>query len=80
MYKFHVQISIAPLHTLYVFQFRVFACSDSHVCPSHVLDYQPGEAFVVRKVANMVRPFDKVTYIYAGINVVVITRKFRIIK
>lgn len=41
-------------------QFMVFACSDSRVCPSHVLNFQPGEAFVVRNIANMVPPYDKV--------------------
>ena len=46
-------------------KFMVFACSDSRVCPSHVLDFQPGEAFVVRNVANMVPPYDQVKY--AGI-------------
>ncbi|CAL0312975.1 unnamed protein product [Lupinus luteus] len=33
---------------------------DSRVCPSHVLDFQPGEAFVVRNIASMVPPYDKV--------------------
>ncbi|KAF7130607.1 hypothetical protein RHSIM_Rhsim10G0021300 [Rhododendron simsii] len=47
-------------------QFMVFACSDSRVCPSHVLDFQPGEAFVVRNVANMVPPYDKVKYAGVG--------------
>ncbi|KAK3041793.1 hypothetical protein RJ639_000309, partial [Escallonia herrerae] len=29
-------------------KFLVFACSDSRVCPSHVLDFQPGEAFMTK--------------------------------
>ncbi|CAK9154293.1 unnamed protein product [Ilex paraguariensis] len=44
----------------------VFACSDSRVCPSHVLDFQPGEAFVVRNVANMVPQYDQVKYAGVG--------------
>lgn len=44
-------------------QYMMFACSDSRVCPSHVLDIQPGEAFVVRNVANLVPPFDKVRFL-----------------
>ncbi|CAL9240161.1 unnamed protein product [Arabidopsis halleri] len=40
-------------------KFLVFACSDSRVCPSHILNFGPGEAFVVRNIANMVPPFDQ---------------------
>ncbi|KAK7266093.1 hypothetical protein RIF29_18733 [Crotalaria pallida] len=47
-------------------KFMVFACSDSRVCPSHVLDFQPGEAFVVRNVANMVPPYDQTKFAGAG--------------
>ncbi|KAL2335682.1 hypothetical protein Fmac_016895 [Flemingia macrophylla] len=47
-------------------KFMVFACSDSRVCPSHVLDFQPGEAFVVRNVANIVPPYDQSKYAGAG--------------
>ncbi|BFG26881.1 carbonic anhydrase 2-like isoform X1 [Prunus yedoensis var. nudiflora] len=47
-------------------KFMLFACSDSRVCPSHVLNMQPGEAFVVRTVANLVPPFDKTRYSGTG--------------
>lgn len=47
-------------------KFLVFACSDSRVCPSHILNFQPGEAFVVRNIANMVPPYDKSKYSGTG--------------
>ncbi|XP_039017007.1 carbonic anhydrase, chloroplastic-like [Hibiscus syriacus] len=47
-------------------KYMIVACSDSRVCPSHVLDMQPGEAFVVRNVANMVPPFDQTKYAGTG--------------
>ncbi|CAI0434720.1 unnamed protein product [Linum tenue] len=47
-------------------QFMVFACSDSRVCPSQILDFQPGEAFMVRNIANMVPPYDLTKYSGVG--------------
>ncbi|KAK1277020.1 hypothetical protein QJS04_geneDACA019618 [Acorus gramineus] len=38
-------------------KFMVVACGDSRVCPSNILGFQPGEAFMVRNVANLVPPF-----------------------
>ncbi|GMJ13199.1 BETA CARBONIC ANHYDRASE 2, CARBONIC ANHYDRASE 18, carbonic anhydrase 2 [Hibiscus trionum] len=47
-------------------KFLVFACSDSRVCPSHILDFEPGEAFMVRNIANMVPPYDQTKYSGVG--------------
>ncbi|KAK3017104.1 hypothetical protein RJ639_006954, partial [Escallonia herrerae] len=47
-------------------KFLVFACSDSRVCPSHVLDFQPGEAFMVRNIANMVPAYDQTKHSGVG--------------
>ncbi|KAJ8439538.1 hypothetical protein Cgig2_007055 [Carnegiea gigantea] len=47
-------------------KFLVFACSDSRVCPSHILDFQLGEAFVVRNIANMVPQYDQTKFSGTG--------------
>ncbi|KAF6146087.1 hypothetical protein GIB67_033446 [Kingdonia uniflora] len=47
-------------------KFLVFACSDSRVCPSHIINFQLGEAFMVRNIANIVPPYDKLKYSGTG--------------
>ncbi|KAF3437037.1 hypothetical protein FNV43_RR19790 [Rhamnella rubrinervis] len=47
-------------------KFLVFACSDSRVCPSHVLNFQPGDAFMVRNIANMVPSFNQLKHSGSG--------------
>jgi carbonic anhydrase len=39
-------------------KFMVVACADSRVCPTRILGFQPGEAFTVRNVANLVPPYE----------------------
>ncbi|CAH8297826.1 unnamed protein product [Eruca vesicaria subsp. sativa] len=47
-------------------KFLVFACSDSRVSPAHILNFQPGEAFEIRNIANMVPLFDKTQHSGTG--------------
>ncbi|XP_022131314.1 beta carbonic anhydrase 5, chloroplastic-like [Momordica charantia] len=39
-------------------KFMVISCADSRVCPSNILGFQPGEAFAIRNVANIVPPWE----------------------
>jgi len=39
-------------------KFMVIACADSRVCPSNILGFEPGEAFMIRNVANLVPPLE----------------------
>ncbi|KAG6519149.1 hypothetical protein ZIOFF_022638 [Zingiber officinale] len=47
-------------------KFMVIACADSRVCPSNILGFQPGEAFTVRNVANLVPPFQVANILVVG--------------
>ncbi|KAD0572590.1 hypothetical protein E3N88_44043 [Mikania micrantha] len=64
--KISILSSLLKSWIKFYMQFMVFACSDSRVCPSHILDFQPGEAFVVRNIANMVPSYDKMRYSGVG--------------
>jgi len=39
-------------------EFIVVACADSRVCPTSILGLQPGDAFTVRNIANLVPPYE----------------------
>ncbi|KAM0919640.1 hypothetical protein ACQ4PT_008056 [Festuca glaucescens] len=39
-------------------EFMVVACADSRVCPTSILGLQPGDAFTVRNIANLVPPYE----------------------
>ncbi|XP_062115571.1 carbonic anhydrase 2-like [Humulus lupulus] len=47
-------------------KFLVFACSDSRVSPSHILNFQPGEAFMARNIGNLIPTFDQLKYSNVG--------------
>ncbi|KAH0455770.1 hypothetical protein IEQ34_015802 [Dendrobium chrysotoxum] len=47
-------------------KFMVIACADSRVCPSKILGFQPGEAFTVRNVANLVPPYQVSNILVVG--------------
>lgn len=48
----------------------VIACADSRVCPSKILGFEPGEAFIVRNVANLVPPYE-VFFIFVIIIIII---------
>ncbi|VAH77817.1 unnamed protein product [Triticum turgidum subsp. durum] len=52
-------IFFEPLKAGQAPKYMVFACADSRVCPSVTLGLEPGEAFTIRNIANMVPSYCK---------------------
>ncbi|KAJ3676955.1 hypothetical protein LUZ60_002679 [Juncus effusus] len=51
----------------------VITCADSRVCPSTVLGFQPGEAFTVRNIANLVPPMYRASETKAALQFAICT-------
>ncbi|MED6142834.1 hypothetical protein PIB30_001034 [Stylosanthes scabra] len=49
-------------------KFMVIACTNSRVCLLNILGFQPGEAFVIRNVANLVPTFEVENILVIGHN------------
>uniref|UniRef100_A0A0E0FQ09 Carbonic anhydrase n=1 Tax=Oryza nivara TaxID=4536 RepID=A0A0E0FQ09_ORYNI len=47
-------------------KYMVFSCADSRVCPSVTMGLEPGEAFTVRNIANMVPAYCKIKHAGVG--------------
>lgn len=59
LFNFHITESdVDAFGFMFYFQFMVIACADSRVCPSSILGFQPGDAFTVRNIANLVPPYE----------------------